>query len=161
MAETLSSFPILRTFFSFPRYPITEVREITFKSPIFDRLVRMSSWMPSAKKALSLSSLKFSNGKTAIDLSTFFAATCGRRKNPATIATVRPTAPSRRTFRLRCGLFAPPAMGSAGVAWMPEGVTSKAQARMRAMGKPTSNRTITKRSDQSGNSHAGKTADAS
>src|SRR5246127_757872 len=44
-----------------------EVREITFSSAIFDNRVRISSWMPSAKYALSGSWLRFSNGKTAID----------------------------------------------------------------------------------------------
>jgi hypothetical protein len=32
-----------------PRYDMTDVREITFKSPIFERFVRISSCMPSAK----------------------------------------------------------------------------------------------------------------
>src|SRR5207247_8613101 len=43
-----------------------EVREITFKSAIFDKRVRISSWIPSAKYALSGSRLKFSNGRTAM-----------------------------------------------------------------------------------------------
>src|SRR5881275_1514656 len=42
-----------------------EVREITFKSAIFDRRVRISSWTPSAKYALSGSWLRFSKGNTA------------------------------------------------------------------------------------------------
>ena len=45
------------------------MREITFKSAIFDKRVRISSWMPSAKYAFAFSSLRFSNGKTAIDFS--------------------------------------------------------------------------------------------
>jgi len=49
---------------------MTEVREMTFNSGMSARLVSRSSWMPSAKKALlSLSSLMFSNGRTAMDLS--------------------------------------------------------------------------------------------
>src|SRR5207248_7469415 len=39
---------------------------MTFKSAIFDKRVRISSWIPSAKYALALSSLKFSNGITAM-----------------------------------------------------------------------------------------------
>src|SRR6266581_2490842 len=39
---------------------------MTFKSAILDKRVRISSWMPSAKYALALSSLRFSNGSTAM-----------------------------------------------------------------------------------------------
>src|SRR6266480_4748652 len=53
---------------------ITVVREITLRSPILDKFVRMSSWIPSAKYAFSFSSLRFSNGNTAIDLSILRAA---------------------------------------------------------------------------------------
>ena len=45
-----SALPIsraLRT--ASPRYDITDMREMTFRSPIFERFVRISSWMPSAK----------------------------------------------------------------------------------------------------------------
>src|SRR6266480_1308222 len=42
---------------------------MTFRSAILDKRVRISSWMPSAKYALALSSLRFSKGKTAIDFS--------------------------------------------------------------------------------------------
>ena len=48
-------------------YCITMVRLITFRSAIFAKSVRISSWTPSAKNANALSWLKFSNGKTAID----------------------------------------------------------------------------------------------
>src|SRR5437763_1736185 len=73
---------------------MTLVRLITRKSLILARLVRMSSWMPSAKNAFSLSSLKFSNGSTAMP----FASICvsigrrssrsRRRKRPSPIATI-------------------------------------------------------------------------
>src|SRR6184192_1137353 len=43
-----------------------EVREMTLRSPIRESLVRISSWMPSAKYAFALSSLRFSNGRTAM-----------------------------------------------------------------------------------------------
>jgi hypothetical protein len=39
---------------------------MTFRSAILDKRVRISSWMPSAKYAFALSSLKFSNGRTAM-----------------------------------------------------------------------------------------------
>src|SRR4029434_2168897 len=39
---------------------------MTFRSAIFDKRVRISSWMPSAKYALALSSLRFSKGSTAM-----------------------------------------------------------------------------------------------
>src|SRR5207244_9878022 len=39
---------------------------MTFRSAILDKRVRISSWMPSAKYALALSSLRFSNGSTAM-----------------------------------------------------------------------------------------------
>jgi phage terminase large subunit GpA-like protein len=57
-------------FCHFPRgendEPCQDVREITFRSAIFDKRVRISSWIPSAKYALALSSLRFSNGSTAM-----------------------------------------------------------------------------------------------
>jgi hypothetical protein len=45
---------------------MTEVRLITFKSAILARFDSSSSCIPSAKNAFSVSSLKFSNGSTAI-----------------------------------------------------------------------------------------------
>ena len=48
-------------------YCITDVRLITFRSAILARLVRISSCTPSVKKAFAFSSLRFSNGSTAID----------------------------------------------------------------------------------------------
>src|SRR5258707_4489243 len=39
---------------------------MTFRSAIFDKRIRISSWMPSAKYALAFSSLRFSNGSTAM-----------------------------------------------------------------------------------------------
>src|SRR5258708_12382699 len=39
---------------------------MTFRSAIFDQRIRISSWMPSAKYALAFSSLRFSNGSTAM-----------------------------------------------------------------------------------------------
>ena len=44
----------------------TEVRAITFSAPTLVSCVRMSSWMPSTKKASSAWRLRFSNGSTAI-----------------------------------------------------------------------------------------------
>src|SRR5439155_1071851 len=45
---------------------MTLVRLITLRSAIFASLVKVSSCTPSAKKASSLLSLRFSNGSTAI-----------------------------------------------------------------------------------------------
>src|SRR6266568_6644645 len=45
---------------------MTEVRLITLRSAILARSVRISSCTPSAKYAFCLSSLRFSNGSTAI-----------------------------------------------------------------------------------------------
>src|SRR5262249_14636931 len=49
MLETLSALPMSRRLVGRPRYCITDVREITLRSPIFDKFVSTSSWMPSAK----------------------------------------------------------------------------------------------------------------
>ena len=80
----------------------------------------------------------------------------GNRKNPAAAETMMPIATSATTFRRRRG-----AAGALGVARIPSGVTSNAHARMSEIGKPRSNRIITSRNAQFGNSHAGKTAEAS
>ena len=40
---------------------------MTFSAPTFVSCVRMSSWMPSTKKASSASRLRFSKGRTAIE----------------------------------------------------------------------------------------------
>ena len=54
-------------------YFCVEVREITFRSAILASRVRISSWMPSAKYALSGLRLRFSNGRTAMFFSGIFA----------------------------------------------------------------------------------------
>src|SRR5882724_11520520 len=66
MFATPSCFAIWERLRGLLLYRCVEVREITFKSAILARRVRISSWMPSAKYALSFSSLKFSNGSTAM-----------------------------------------------------------------------------------------------
>src|SRR6266487_557140 len=124
--DTPSALPISRMFGAFPRYCITDVREITLRSPILDKFVRMSSWIPSAKYAFSFSSLRFSNGNTAIDLSILRAEEIrGRRKNPAIAETIAPVATSIIMLRRRFVL----GIATLGVARMPWGVTSKAHAR--------------------------------
>jgi len=45
---------------------MTLVRLITLRSAIFASLIKMSSWTPSAKNSCSFSSLRFSNGSTAM-----------------------------------------------------------------------------------------------
>ena len=69
---------------------------------------------------------------------------------------ITPVATSIMTLRRRY----PPTAG-VGVVFMPWGVTSNAQARIREIGKPISNNTMTNRKAQFGNSHAGKAAEAS
>ena len=136
---------------------MTEVREITFRSPILDRFVRMSSWMPSAKNAFSLSSLKFSKGRTAIDLSIFRAEARGRRKKPAVAETMTPDGHQGDHV-------APPARhGTAALGWsgFPPESRRTPRPESSAIGKPISRRMMTSRKAQVGNSHAGKTAEAS
>src|SRR4029079_5157161 len=112
--------------------------------------------MPSAKYAFSLSSLRFSNGNTAIDLSHLWADTRGRRKNPAAAETATPGSTSITMFRRRCDL----GPAGVGVTRTPCAVISYAQARISAIGKPISSSTITRRSAQFGNSHAENAAEA-
>ena len=59
IVATPSSAAISRRGFWVPLYRITEVREMTFRSRIFASWVRMSSVIPSAKKAFSGSGLRF------------------------------------------------------------------------------------------------------
>src|SRR6266849_10731757 len=80
---------------------MTDMREMTFRSPIFDRLVRMSSCIPSAKYAFAFSSFRFAKGNTAIDLSILRAETRGKRKKPAAAETTTPIAISIIKLRRR------------------------------------------------------------
>src|SRR6266581_7349927 len=66
MLDTPSCFAIWARFPGLLSYCRVEVREITFNALIFASRVRISSWMPFAKKALSGSRLRFSNGNTAM-----------------------------------------------------------------------------------------------
>src|SRR4030095_15588214 len=50
-----------------------DVRLITFRSAILARFVKISSCTPSVKKAFAFSSLRFSNGRTAM----LFSGTAG------------------------------------------------------------------------------------
>src|SRR4029453_5846186 len=77
-----------------------EVREMTLRSRTVANFVRISSFIPSAKYAFAFSSLKFSKGSTAIDLSILCAAPRGRRKNPATAETITPTATNMARARI-------------------------------------------------------------
>src|SRR5882724_5619581 len=52
---------------------MTDVRLITFRSAILARFVKISSCTPSVKKAFAFSSLRFSNGRTAMVFSGTFA----------------------------------------------------------------------------------------
>src|SRR5262245_26787115 len=69
---------------------------MTLRSRTVANLVRISFWTPSAKYAFAFSSLRFSKGRTAMDLSVLCAAPRGRRKNPAIAETITPTPASMR-----------------------------------------------------------------
>ena len=130
ICATPSAAPISRTF----REPLlncwTEVRLITFKSATLARLERTSSCTPAAKYSFSLSSLKFSKGKTAI----LFCGICV----------------SRTDIPLSSALIS-------SVLRMPCGVMSKIHARMTAMGNPRESTTTTSRTAQLGISKNGNT----
>ena len=55
-----------RTFRRVPRYSNTDVRLMTLRSATFAKSVRIASCTPSLKCAYCVSSLKFSNGNTAM-----------------------------------------------------------------------------------------------
>src|SRR5206468_6223921 len=65
MFATPSCLAISERFPGLLWYCCVDVREITFRSAILDKRIRISSWIPSAKYALAFSSLRFSNGRTA------------------------------------------------------------------------------------------------
>jgi hypothetical protein len=68
---TPNSSPIFRWLRATPLlYCITEVRLITLRSAICERSVRIWSCTPSVKNSFCFSSLRFSNGKTAMLFST-------------------------------------------------------------------------------------------
>src|SRR4029453_18979711 len=79
-----------------------EVREMTLRSRTVANFVRISSFIPSAKYAFAFSTLRFWNGRTAIDLSILRAEARGNRKNPAAAEIIAPTATSRIRLRRRC-----------------------------------------------------------
>jgi hypothetical protein len=66
MVETPSSCATVFKLSGLLWYFAVEVREITLRSRTVANLVRISSWTPSAKYAFAFSSLKFSNGRTAM-----------------------------------------------------------------------------------------------
>ena len=78
-----------------------------------------------------------------------------QQKKSGAAEMTRPIATSIMTLRRR----GPPGAPIAGVVLIPSGVTSKAQARINAMGSRLSSSTTTKRNVQLGRSHAGKTAE--
>src|SRR5256885_11747145 len=81
---------------------MTLARLMTFKSAILERAVKISSWTPSVKKAFAFSSLRFSNGRTAIDFSesagvaveveAVLDVRCRKKKTPAPIRRASRTA---------------------------------------------------------------------
>ena len=130
ICATPRSTPISRTF----REPLlnccTEVRLITFKSATLARLERTSSCTPAAKYSFSLSSLKFSKGRTAMLF-------CGICVSPTDVLFC--SAPISSVLRMPCG------------------VISKIHARMSAIGNPRQSTTITSRTAQLGISKNGNT----
>ena len=63
--------------------------EITFRSCTVASLVKISAWMPSAKYAFAFSSLRFSNGRTAMDFPAITNAEgVGLRKRKTKAATI-------------------------------------------------------------------------
>lgn len=77
------------------------------------------------------------------------------------MAIASPAPRRRKMFRRRCPLTAEPwlLIATFGVARIPLGVTSKAQASTSAIGKPTSRSTMTRRNAQTGRSQAGKSSE--
>ena len=71
-SEAISANRLVR-----PLYVITDVREMTLRSRIFDRWVMMSSITPSAKVSVDSSRGRLSNGRTAIDFPTVGRVTVG------------------------------------------------------------------------------------
>ena len=130
ICATPNATPISRRF----REPLlnccTEVRLITFRSATLARFERMSSCTPAAKYSFSLSSLKFSKGKTAI----LFRGIC---VSPADI--LFSSALTSSVLRIPCR------------------VISKIHARMMAIGNPRQSTTTTSRTAQLGISKNGNT----
>src|SRR6266850_6727194 len=102
MLETPSCLAISRKLSGLLLYFSVDVREITLRSAILESRVKISSWIPSAKYALDLSSLRFSNGRTAMDFS--FANGAGeRKKKKQAAATAASSAATRLTNTLLLG----------------------------------------------------------
>src|SRR6266513_3709165 len=92
MLETPSCLAISRKLSGLLLYFSVDVREITLRSAIFESRVRISSWIPSTKYALDFSSLRFSNGRTAMDFSFGNGARATKKKEYATAADTRSAA---------------------------------------------------------------------
>jgi len=88
-----------------------------------------------------------------MDFSSIFPEFLGQKKYPATADTAMPAVISNRTLRRRADGLA--ALG-AGARSIPAVVTSKAHAKINAMGKPIKTQMITRRRLHPGNDHAGK-----
>src|SRR5206468_8338671 len=63
---TPSCFPTSRKLSGALLYFCVELREMTLRAAILESRVKISSWIPSAKYALDFSSLRLSNGRTAM-----------------------------------------------------------------------------------------------
>ena len=111
----------------------TEVRLITLRSATFARLERTSSCTPAAKYSFSLSSLKFSNGRTAMLFSGMLRVVAGAICSAAKLLSL------------------------SSVRLIPCGVRSNIQDKMSAIGNPSTSTITTKRTAQFGISKNGKT----
>src|SRR6266850_5512187 len=102
MLETPSCLAISRKLSGLLLYFSVDVREITLRSAILESRVKISSWIPSAKYALDFSSLRFSNGRTAMDFSFANGAGAPKKKKQAA-ATAARNAATRVTNTRRLG----------------------------------------------------------
>ena len=140
-----------------------------------DRLVRISSCTPPAKKALSVAALMLTKGKMAIalELSSALSATVALDATsfagaapsgvPVNLSqAINPMAKANRAIRAISSFFPVSALIDSAPSTsvsrlMPSGVNSKAQAKNRAKGNPTIPIQVTKASVQSGRFNAGET----
>ncbi len=115
--------------------------------------------MPSAKKAFSGSPLKFSNGSTATDFSSFRAEARGRTKKPVAIETISPNAASMITLRRLRADEAPPCGGAFRCSLDSSRSNTERPCEDEGHGETSQNK-YDQKPEALGRSHAGNTADA-
>src|SRR5947207_5682566 len=151
MLETPSCFAISGKFSGALLNFWVDVREITLRSATLASRVRISSCTPSAKKALSGSRLRLSNGKTAIDLLAIsvtpdersIVGWCQNRLKASKPAASNAMAPTKiaNFFVLQCCSLAVASDESLSVRVKPCGVASNAQEIITEITKAQSRRT--------------------